>query len=511
MSENSICIKSIRELQGMNFFIPSYQRGYRWTEQQVTDLIEDILEFSKREDNSHEYYCLQPLVVRYSQNNKWYEVIDGQQRLTTLFLILRNSKWNNKIDNLFSLSYARGTKDLSTSNADDSIEEYYMQNALKVIEKYSGSREILINTIWGRELDNQSKVRFIWYENNEDDPVEIFTRLNIGKIPLTNSELIKALFLNRKNFNGEGSTSLKLRQQEISSEWDHIENTLQNNEFWGFLHNDDYQKPTRIDFIFDLICEKDVPQIKQKINIGTDEYSTFRYFNYYFASPSENNESHINTCWGEVKKYFMMFNEWFNDLELFHYIGYLVFFEGHSIISSLSTMWYESKDKDEFIISLKRKISEKIKSCPELNFQYNEDGSNKGRCKPILLFHNIQTIINQNKNQAKKGKYQSGAYYRFPFHIFKSENWDVEHINSNTENREVDQKTQSEWLLNVYLLVNDSIRNKIEGYFKSPKDSSAKTTIFNQIKQEIYQELGWQKEKIEWRPEDKTKYGIILF
>lgn len=67
-----------------------------------------------------------------------------------------------------------------------------------------------------------------------------------------------------------------MRQQEIASEWDNIEYTLQNDEFWLFLHEDCYNRPTRIDFIFDLICEQKV--LGEFGNIGTDEYKTFRYF-----------------------------------------------------------------------------------------------------------------------------------------------------------------------------------------------------------------------------------------
>ncbi len=38
--------KPIAELLGMNFLIPSYQRGYRWTKQQVEDLLDDINSFT---------------------------------------------------------------------------------------------------------------------------------------------------------------------------------------------------------------------------------------------------------------------------------------------------------------------------------------------------------------------------------------------------------------------------------------------------------------------------------
>ena len=45
MAENMIDLRSVSDLLGMKFYIPSYQRGYRWTEQQVIDLLNDIKEF----------------------------------------------------------------------------------------------------------------------------------------------------------------------------------------------------------------------------------------------------------------------------------------------------------------------------------------------------------------------------------------------------------------------------------------------------------------------------------
>ena len=63
------------------FYIPSYQRGYRWGEEEVTRLLEDILA------NGPNNYCLQPVVVR--RDGDRFELIDGQQRLTTIYLIYK--------------------------------------------------------------------------------------------------------------------------------------------------------------------------------------------------------------------------------------------------------------------------------------------------------------------------------------------------------------------------------------------------------------------------------------
>ena len=69
----------VGQIEG-EFYVPSYQRGYRWDETQVTALLNDVYK------NGENPYCLQPIVVRKGDNGR-YELIDGQQRLTTLYII----------------------------------------------------------------------------------------------------------------------------------------------------------------------------------------------------------------------------------------------------------------------------------------------------------------------------------------------------------------------------------------------------------------------------------------
>ena len=62
---STVMLKSVKELLGMNFFIPDYQRGYRWKEQQAEDLLNDIRTFAEDDAKSpSEIYCIQPLVVQ---------------------------------------------------------------------------------------------------------------------------------------------------------------------------------------------------------------------------------------------------------------------------------------------------------------------------------------------------------------------------------------------------------------------------------------------------------------
>lgn len=575
MTENQIELKSVGELLGMKFFIPSYQRGYRWTEQQVKDLLDDIEEFrnkfnNKNNDNeansfSEDYYCLQPLVVKetvnvdkfkeqlfskiedqellnntrkaISDNTKW-EVIDGQQRLTTMYVLLSylNNKTNENND-LYEISYQTRdsfedfyksiiendkTDDTNTPQQEsnnkfkvfviqkfqgvinqeqnqeqkqkyDNIDFFHVLQTLETIKKwFADNNKVEIGQYKSTILD---RVKFIWYESVDEDPIRVFTRLNIGKIKLTNAELIKALFLNRSNFNAEGDKHLKLRQQEIASEWDNIEYTLQNDEFWLFLHAPNYDKPTRIDFIFDLICEQDSLKLFKKEDeidkeemdkiIGTDEYRTFRYFYEYFKrgnAENPNKKTQIDNCWEEVKKYFQTFQEWFNDLELYHYVGFLIEQKEENeknknnaekkveLIKDLFTDWNSCNEtKDKFVSKLKDSIRTCIKDCKDLNKQYEIDGApEKTICRSLLLLHNIQTIINQNKDFTRKKEYELPVFYKFPFHLFKKEKWDVEHIDSNSENEINDKDSQNEFLLNIYHSVDDETKKKIEIFINNP-------------------------------------------
>lgn len=531
-NDNQIGLKTIGELSGLSFFIPNYQRGYRWTCQQVMDLLNDINEFDASKDG---FYCLQPLVVRLRNEKdivtkihetnklseireilnksvgKW-EVIDGQQRLTTIYIILRCLGSNE----LYSLEYATRGKsrefllNMDKYDENENIDFYYMAQAGETVNNW-------LKTDFDKEafLDKlKNKVNFIWYESVDEDPIKVFTRLNIGKIALTNSELIKALFLNRSNFTGKSTDSLRLRQQEIATEWDKIEYTLQSDEFWLFLHDKGYDRPTRIDFIFDLICNENALDIeslnkedeKEKL-IGTDEYRTFRYFYEYFKSSHQDGNNaekkqlqKTERAWQIVKSYFQTFNEWYDDLVLYHYVGFLLAV-GSISIEQLVNFWKAKKDKKEFVRYLKDEIKKAIGD-NGTDYQYKENGSDKTKCRSLLLFHNIQTVINQNHAQQSNDKYKIGTFYKFPFHLYKLEGWDVEHINSSTNNSEEDDDTRKEWLVNVYLSADEVTQKDIIKYFDT-EDDGAKGLLFENIKNGIIESIYEDPEV--WTPEEKNR------
>src|SRR5690606_35636444 len=156
MQENQIKTVTVTELLGNNFYIPEYQRGYRWTKTNVLQLLNDIWEYRQEPKNRNTFYCLQPVVVRKA---KWhdedgntvggFELIDGQQRLTTVHRIitylmleyLQNDLISEGYpDNLYSIYYKTRLESkafLETNQVNNTKPDlYYMSEAYKCIKEW---------------------------------------------------------------------------------------------------------------------------------------------------------------------------------------------------------------------------------------------------------------------------------------------------------------------------------------------------------------------------------------
>lgn len=495
-TKSEIDIKSISNLLGMNFFIPSYQRGYRWTEQQVKDLLDDVWDFIESDPPKNEWYCLQPIVVK-ARNGQW-EVIDGQQRLTTIFLILKYlEKFEKSKRKTYGLEYeTRNTEKLNSkdflNNVDqkaddvalDNIDYFHIYNAFKTIKEWFKNKPETHNSVSSKFITPfLEKTKVIWYETQEYDTVQIFTRINKGKIPLTNAELIKALFLNSSNFKTKEyknedekkalAEKIRLKQFEIANEWDFIEYSLHNEEFWLFINKDENEKDTRIEFLFELIV--DLPKVKNNtdkhfktfeeyFSKTGDNYYTYRKINEKFQSKSE---KEIEDNWKRVKRYFQTLQDWFNNRELYHKIGFLVTF-GEDIKTLIEKS--QTKSKTGFIEFIDGKINNKFE-----NVQLGDIEYGKEIIRPILLLHNIQTMLNNIKENS-----------RFSFNRYKKEKWDIEHIHAKASGAKVkdELEEQRNWLIenfekDEYVHNNDDLNKRIKSLFD--KESKRKDHNFQEI------------------------------
>jgi hypothetical protein len=243
----------------------------------------------------------------------------------------------------------------------------------------------------------------------------------MGKIPLTNAELIKALFLRSDNW--ANTDSIRLKQLQIANEWDGIEYALQKDALWYFLNPFDTAPPTRIEFIFDLMAQDinktllDKVERKQK-----NDYFSFLVFSKYF-SPNK-----ISEHWKEVKDYFMVFEEWFNDRTLYHHIGYLIAVgEKISVLKNITV----NKPKTQF----KKELNDLIKTKVNYSWDTLKYNENNYEIKKLLLLFNIQTIL----------LHKSTITY-FPFDSYKKQNWSLEHIHAQNSEGPTDEKHWLVWL-----------------------------------------------------------------
>lgn len=515
MGNNKVELKPVKDVLGMRFNIPEYQRGYRWEEQQARDLLNDIWSFANDEKKKNsEIYCIQPLVVQQRSEDMMtqvrkainvdevtrilkgsWDVVDGQQRLTTIFLIL--SVLGCKTPYTIDYETRNGSKDFLENITEEKktayIDFYHIYLVNKTICEWLAEKEKdphYLNE--GEKIRNKlketllEKVNFIWYQIDEGETsdgrskaIATFTRLNIGKIPLTDSELIKALFLNRSKY--EGDTELDEMQRKIAREWDEVEYALQNEEFWLFIHDSGYSEPTRIDFILDIIRDynllglkigsrrpndivtKSGVKIPGKYNnisdhFGKDEHKTFRYFYRVFGENTVTAEW-LKTNWGLIYEFYQVLNEWYHDYKLYHYVGYLTSVRKKEkiseLIAELVNVWRESS-KETFMKEIKNRIGEELcrtKGFLDLDeFIYDvendhNDTTAKSECVPILLLHNIETVIQQNNKLVSDKKYALPDFSKFPFHLYKSEHWDVEHIRPNAGDKITTTNTERNFLI----------------------------------------------------------------
>lgn len=414
--------KLVGDIRG-KFVVPSYQRGYRWGEEEVTRLLEDIYA------NGARSYCLQPVVVRRSQEQE-YELIDGQQRLTTLFIILQYIKkeYKPRIKINFSLEYrtriesAQYLDNITEDLADTNIDFFHIYRAYQAIDAWFQRQKddvVATDHIYAYLMEH---VKIIWYEVGQtEDPISLFTRLNIGKIPLTSAELVKAMFLSHDGSEDVG----RKKQEEISLQWDNMEKELNSSALWYFLTNRSsgtYQ--TRIDLILDLIS-------------GKGEHNRDKYYT-FFKFDELRQENSLDDIWKNIQKTFLILKDWYEDHDLYHKIGYLI----ASGTLSLSRIYELSrgKAKDKFRALLDEQIRQSVAISGDYTDLSYEDVAGYKRISTLLLLFNVESV-----------RKIDGQTQRFPFDQFKAGRdgrvaWTLEHIHAQQSEGLRTQEMWKEWL-----------------------------------------------------------------
>lgn len=247
------------------FEIPDYQRSYVWEKDQVCELLDDLWYAFENKENDE--YFLGSLVLKKKDNSiiSEFEVLDGQQRLTTLFLLLaviRDSATNKElVDSCKSFVYQEAnvfkkipSKAKLVYKIRDNVMDFFNKYIIALngttnndLGKLSDEKNISISNMSKNILhiksflSSQEKMQnldsfavflfnnvvFIYVStDNFEDAYRLFSILNDRGIPLTNSDILKS-----KNIGAIKDTD----RTKYATIWETIENELGSDDFNRFL------------------------------------------------------------------------------------------------------------------------------------------------------------------------------------------------------------------------------------------------------------------------------------
>lgn len=410
------------------FSIPSYQRGYRWTKAEVEALLDDLLDFARTP--SEAVYCLQPLVVQSLGENK-YNVVDGQQRLTTLALILHALKMSPGWEVEYTSENGESLSELlHNPDPERSINDHFRCEAQKAIVEWLGESPERADSVRSLFLGEGGKrIVFLWHElSAEEDGHAAFLRLNALKTPLTSSELIRAFFMESGNGLNPGEKT------DIAKEWDEIESATRDESFWAIWPTERFKAvPTRMDFLFSVVANVDGNLARQ------DPLAVYR------STEERATRKGLQGVWDEVLRCWWWMQSCHADPEAYHLLGWLALFTDREARVLYRDAWGEKSRcrMGPFKQILRKIVAESIAGgemtgCELESFRYAPDNAESLRRVFVLL--NMLAAQQQ--------------HIRFRFDLYNLDSWDVEHIAPQTDNLHDLQKNREDTVVDK-----DSIGN----------------------------------------------------
>lgn len=477
--DSNVCQESV------TFIIPYLQRAYKWKEKQAKQMLEDFSEFLKQEKT---YYCMQPLAVVKTEDNK-YELLDGQQRLTTLLILWRILFEDNKENTFYPyiFEYERDSSESNTllnrysfiTESDEikkgehrNIDEYYMSKVYGAIKQYFIDNSDNQKEDFKKLLKGEGKhILFLWYEVNEEEKHTTFAHLNSGKIELTCSELIKAILLSDDNKESSDNNGLPDKSL-VAAQYAEMEEAFNNDRLWYMLQTDEpLYNGSRMDLLFNMV-----------LNISRKTYEADPKAAFYEVYTEKRVD--LSKFWKDCRTCFVRIMDLYKNPYSYHYMGYLTYTEGNNKIDDWVKAYKESGLKG-CIEQLKSKVRESISGLGDFEKITYSDTS-KATLRKIFILHNIQTILIHYEAIKKANLGLRFSYEQFPFELLYSQRWDIEHIASQTENPLTKQKDFEDWIASVkadypeIFAQRPELNNEIDLFEKDYKIEKFKQ-IYNEI------------------------------
>jgi len=494
---------------GKKYNIPEYQRGYKWKQESVIKLLEDILHFPQE---GTKFYCLQNITITDAKtydNIDVYNVIDGQQRLTTLIVvlsflneielvqeklvysirketqhfiqnfILTREIWNQqKKYNWDTIRQIQIKENINYNHQDI----FYLFSAADNIDKWfkDPKKKGFSKSKFADKL--KKHVRIIINKVPQGNEEKIFANLNTNRVPLDGADLVRAVLITNVALeytsyiqNPDTKDIVKINESRVKIGWelDAINNWWSQpsikNYFNRFISIKDdktiepfFDRQTYpINNLYALYSEKRLyAETKEKTKL---------VFNIFEYGQDSNNKKGDDTL--EMYHELLMLNgllqDWYNDRKIYHLLGFLFNqFKEKTNFYDILHLWEINKNRSSFIISLKNKIKDYL-----LNDHSTEEFVNKKKdfyhddnpflIKTLLLLDIISAIENDNCP-------------KLPVFAFSKSEKDIEHIFPQTPHEIEEIKDYLDYLQRYFFARNKKKRTEAKKLIKDlPDDLSS--------------------------------------
>ncbi|MCK9321569.1 MAG: DUF262 domain-containing protein [Bacteroidales bacterium] len=420
--------------------IPEYQRGYKWNAIKIEQLLNDIDKFNSN-GNDERFYCIQNITIVEKEIgiNKFYNVVDGQQRLTTLMILLSYLGQSELVKGKIKYSVRPDTDNfiklyiienkINYSNWEDFLNDntksleiadynhqdiYYIFNAYKTIKNWFENRNK--EQITDKLLNNVKLIVNKLDKGTKEQ--ELFMNLNTGQVSLDGADLVRAMLITN------------VAKEEIIGKLDETKNIVRLNEkrvrigleideisaWWSQAEVREY---------FKWLNKIKVPD-SESIQFDSNIYHIDLLYKLFIAKKGENE---IKLRDFEYGTYFNLLSEiihlhrtikdWYQDCEIYHFIGYIM---NHTDISfkTIWDKWENSYTRENFTNELKEKVKGTfIDSINQIN-KIDEDWFENNNLYKTLIICDIIQIINSQKTENRL------HFLDAPF--FNPNKEDIEHI-----------------------------------------------------------------------------------
>lgn len=355
--------------------IPDYQRGYKWTETNVEVLLKDIMDF--KQVNDDQFYCLQNITIAPSGDH-YYNVIDGQQRLTTLFILLCYLGHGGIVDGKLIYAVRDATQkylqgdilgmkcwSLDYPYTPQHQDEYYILMAAKKIQTWfeEGRTQDEVDSMkreFSKKLLDNTKLIVNKVEGNEQ---QTFSNLNGKKIPLDAADLIRAMLITDTVKEGNAKADVEPYRAKMGAEIDGMD------RIWS---------GDGIQVWFRQFLPGEVERNAKQHRFDISEHPiNLLYILFLLSGPKsldgvsfEAFESYLksskNDTFKAIKKFHNDMMDWFEDVNLYHYVGFLMFhYKGNRQVPSFGEisfknvyqLWRQQPSKKAFLVKIKQIIS----------------------------------------------------------------------------------------------------------------------------------------------------------